>query len=252
MLWGCQGSRGRGSLWRGGMAEGCTTDVGQPALGLGCKVEAGLATIPMVAMASRSGRGLTSACACLLLLHLRQLRGHQVTFLPWRRPCHPERCENPGGDVAGGRCPGTEPVSRWTPRCPIGPSPPQDPSAHSLAWGSPSALRVLFAAPWPQEGCQGPALPAAGQGRLFLVPPAPPPPPRPAEGKGEQGGQWGTRGHGQVNSGRAQGMAGLASDGALGTRDIYGCVRSDPKLWGQTHGWHCTGWTGSTGFCWGG
>lgn len=58
---------------------------------------------------------------------------------------------------------------------------------------------------------------------------------------------WDTCGHSQVHSGRAQGMTGLGLDGALRTCTVFIDMLSQIL----THGWHCTGGTGSTGFSWG-
>lgn len=188
------------------MAEGCPTDMRQPALGQGCEAEARLANVPMVAGGILQWPG---AVGCLPL------------------PA-PASSSTPGSSVGTSSrfCLGADPakgrglktlVGTW----PMGtawawmdiplahrPQSPQGPRAHSLLQVSPPALQVPIVAPCLQEECQGPALPAAGQGRLVLVPPAPPPAPHPAEGKRGQGKQWGTHGA-PMRSGRAQGTAGV-------------------------------------------
>jgi len=231
------------------------------ALGPVCKAEAGLATVPMVACGIPQWPGaarrlpLPASASSSSSSTPGSSVGTSSRFALCVDPSTKRRVRTPVGTWPLGTARAQSRPADGHPTVPSLPALPA-PGAHGSARGSLPALWVPTATLWLQEGCQAPALPAAGRGRLVPVPPAPPPPPRPAVAKGGQGEWWGT--HEALRTwpdvwwqSAGDGWASVRQ-GIEDTRRLYGCVGSDPKLQGRTRSWPCTSWNGSTGFSWGG
>lgn len=135
----------------GGMAKGCPTNMGQPALGPGCEAEAGLVAcgipqwpgaaghLPLPAPASSSSSTPGSSVGNSSRFHLSTDPATErgVKTLAGMRPV--------GTAWARSRLADAHPAAPSTPA-------PPAPRAHGSEWGSPTALWVPIAAPWLQEG----------------------------------------------------------------------------------------------------